>query len=91
MTRKELKKMVDTVPDGMTEAEFDEVPVFICSDGNAFMMPDPSTSGYIVFGGKCNEDGSPIEDDGLPDEIPAFALIATMEEERAETEKKVHL
>ena len=76
MTVKELRELATTLPDGMTQDDFDCLEVRI-TNGEIFDFVDSENSGVITFSGACDEDGNEIESDGFEDEISLFCLFAS--------------
>lgn len=64
MTVKELKILLE-LPEGVKQEDFDNLEVLV-SDFQLSSVLNPSKfedSGYVVFQGKCDEDGNLISDD----------------------------
>ena len=75
MNVKELRELLNEVPEGLTQQEFDETEVNYTVDGFNFESPCKCETGIIEFEGTCNECGEPLDDDGNPDKIRIFALM----------------
>lgn len=75
MNVKELREMLNDVPEGMTQEQFDNLEVNYSVDGFNFESPCSCESGVVSFEGTCNEEGEPIESDGKPDLINLFILM----------------
>jgi hypothetical protein len=64
MTVKELKSLFE-LPEGVSQKEFDNLQVLISNQGVDDVL-NPcrvDESGYVVFGGVCDEGGNPIGED----------------------------
>ena len=75
MTVQELREMVTTLPEGLTQDEFDKLEVRL-TNGEVFDCIDSENSGVITFSDACDENGNEIKSDGFEDEITLFCLFA---------------
>lgn len=73
MLVKDLKKMLNDVPNGMTLEQFDELPFCFSVNGLEFETACKKESGVITFIDDCNEDGTPKAERG--EDINVFALM----------------
>lgn len=74
MLVKDLKTLLNKLPEGVSQEQFDELTVMFSHDED-FYIPSVENSGFIEFGDPCDSKGNPIEDDKYKN-ISAFALIA---------------
>lgn len=80
MNVRELRELLNEVPEGFTQEEFDETEVLSLTWNGEFESPCECQSGIIEISGTCDEFGNPIEDDGFPDTFKAFALLPHIDE-----------
>ena len=64
MTVKELKSLFE-LPEGVSQEDFDKLEVLISNEevNNTLNPCKAEESGYVVFGGRCDENGDLIGDD----------------------------
>jgi hypothetical protein len=78
MKVKNLKELLNNIPENMTQEQFDELNVLV-STGDVFIIPDEKESGVISFTGTCDEHGNELPEDQHTPEITAFAIIGGIE------------
>jgi hypothetical protein len=64
MTVKELKSLFE-LPDGMSQEEFDNLEILVSNQevDDTLNPCNTEESGYVVFGGRCDENGNLIGGD----------------------------
>lgn len=75
MKIKDLKELL-VLPEGVSKEDFDNLEVLVSNSENDMINPTiTEDSGYVVFGGKCDENGEPLElEEGEKDELPVFLI-----------------
>ena len=90
MLVKELRNLLNDIPENISKEDFDNLEVMFSSTGE-FFNPCMENSGLIEFSGYCDEDGNDIEDDDFPENIKAFALLSCGFAEASELQKTAEL
>jgi hypothetical protein len=80
MTVKELKILLE-LPEGVSQQDFDNLEVLVLNNKDVIEPAKFEESGYVVFGGNCDEEGNLIGTDFNDEKynVPSF-LIAIGDE-----------
>lgn len=75
MKIKDLKELL-VLPKDISQEDFDNLEVFVSNSENDTINPTIfKDSGYVTFGGKCDENGQPLElEEDEKDKLPVFLI-----------------
>jgi hypothetical protein len=75
MNVRELRELLNEIPEGFTKDEFDELEVQFSVDGFNFETPCDCECGVIEFEGLEDESGDILDEYGNPETLIMFALM----------------